>query len=118
MCLGVPGQVTEIREDSLGMTMGKVSFAGVTKDVCLAYLPDVKPGDYVLVHVGFALTKIDEEEAAETLRLLREMGGLAELGAPPAPAAEPGAAVQGGTASQDPARKTPGPSGPRSGGSR
>jgi hydrogenase expression/formation protein HypC len=57
--------------------MGKVDFAGVKKDVCLQWLEDVKVGDYVLVHVGFALNKIDEQEASSTIALLREMGELA-----------------------------------------
>jgi hydrogenase expression/formation protein HypC len=79
MCLGVPGKVKEIVENPLGMAMGKVSFGGITKEVCLAYLPEVRVGDYVLVHVGFALSRIDEKEAAEVFELLREMGELAEL---------------------------------------
>ena len=85
MCLAVPGKVTEILESPAGMTMGKVSFGGILKDVCLAYLPEVKVGDYVLVHVGFALSRIDEEEAQEVFRLLEEIGELSEPGdAPPA----------------------------------
>ena len=76
MCVGVPGVVTEIRQDGATMTMGKVSFAGEVKDVCLAYVPDVKVGEYVIVHVGFALGRVDEEEAQELLRLLEQMGGL------------------------------------------
>jgi len=76
MCVGVPGVVTEIRQDGATMTMGKVSFAGEVKDVCLAYVPDVKVGEYVIVHVGFALSRVDEEEAQELLRFLERMGGL------------------------------------------
>lgn len=82
MCLGVPGKVTEIEENPTGMTMGKVDFAGITKEVCLAYVPDVEIGDYVVVHVGFALHKIDEEEAMEVFRYLQEMEELAELDIP------------------------------------
>ncbi len=82
MCLGVPGKVVEIEENSVGMTMGKVSFAGITKDVCLAYVPDVEVGEYVIVHVGFAISKIDEEEAMEVFDLLKEMDELAELEIP------------------------------------
>jgi hydrogenase expression/formation protein HypC len=82
MCLGVPGKVVSIREDPLGMTMGKVSFGGITKEVCLAYLPDVRIGEYVIVHVGFALSKVDEDEAREVFRMLAEMDELGEL-APP-----------------------------------
>lgn len=79
MCLGVPGKVISIEDNPLGMTMGKVSFAGVTKDVCLAYIPDVQVGDYVVVHVGFAISRIDEEEAMEVFELLEQMGELSEL---------------------------------------
>ncbi|RME85881.1 MAG: HypC/HybG/HupF family hydrogenase formation chaperone [Caldilineae bacterium] len=79
MCLGIPGQVIQIDENPLGMTMGKVDFAGVVKEVCLAYVPEVKVGDYVIVHVGFAISKVDEQEAQETLRFLREIGEMEEL---------------------------------------
>ena len=78
MCLGVPGQVTKIWEhDQTGLLMGKVSFSGIGKDVCLSCVPDVEIGDYVVVHVGFAITMVDEESAHETLALMREMGILA-----------------------------------------
>ena len=73
MCLGVPGQVVEILEDSTGILMGKVSFAGATREVCLAYTPDVQVGEYVLVHVGFALNKLDEEEAQSIFEALEEL---------------------------------------------
>ncbi len=82
MCLGVPGKVIEIQENPLGMTMGKVSFAGIVKEVCLAYVPDVQVGDYVIVHVGFAISKVDEEEAMEVFKYLQEMEELAELDIP------------------------------------
>lgn len=82
MCLGVPGQVLEVREDSLGMTMGRVSFAGINKEVCLAYLPEVAVGDYVIVHVGFAISKVDEEEARQVFEWLEQMGELGELEIP------------------------------------
>ena len=82
MCLGVPGKVIEIKEDPLGMTMGRVSFSGITKEVCLAYTPDVNVGDFVVVHVGFAISKIDEEEANKVFEYLKEMGELAELDVP------------------------------------
>ena len=59
--------------------MGKVSFGGITKEVCLAYTPEVQVGDYVVVHVGFAISKIDEKEALEVFALLREMGETASL---------------------------------------
>ena len=79
MCLGVPGQVVSITENPLGMTMGKVSFSGITKEVCMAYVPEVEVGDYVVVHVGFAIAIVDEEEAQRTLEYLREMDDLGEL---------------------------------------
>lgn len=77
MCLSIPGKVVSIDESVLELKMGKVDFAGVKKDVCLQWLDDVKVGDYVLVHVGFALSKIDEQEASSTIALLREMSELA-----------------------------------------
>jgi hydrogenase expression/formation protein HypC len=79
MCLGVPGQVVSIVENPLGMTMGKVSFNGITKEVCMAYVPEVEVGDYVVVHVGFAIAIVDEAEAQRTLEYLREMDDLGEL---------------------------------------
>ena len=77
MCLGIPGKVIEIRDDS-GLPMGKVDFGGVRKDACLAYIPEIELGDYVIVHVGFAISKVDEEEALRTLEMLSAMGGLME----------------------------------------
>jgi len=82
MCLGVPGKVLEITPNDTGMTMGKVSFAGIIKDVCLAYIPEVKIDDYVIVHVGFAISRIDETEAQEVFRFLDQMGDLTELEIP------------------------------------
>ena len=82
MCLGVPGKVIETEPDRLGMTMGKVSFAGVTKQVCLAYVPEVQVGDYVVVHVGFAISIVDEQEANKVFAYLREMDDLKELDIP------------------------------------
>ena len=79
MCLGVPGKVIKIEENPLGMTMGRVDFAGITKDVCLAYVPEVQLGDYVIVHVGFAISVVDEEEAMQVFEYLKEMEELAEL---------------------------------------
>jgi hydrogenase expression/formation protein HypC len=83
MCLGIPGQVTTT-DDSSGLLMGTVNFGGVRKDVCLAYVPEVRPGDYVIVHVGFAITRVDQAEAERTLDVLRAMGDAvaAELGEP------------------------------------
>jgi hydrogenase expression/formation protein HypC len=73
MCLGIPGKVIEIRDEA-GLAMGKVDFGGVRKDACLAYLPEVALGDYVIVHVGFAISKVDEDEALKTLEVLERMG--------------------------------------------
>jgi hydrogenase expression/formation protein HypC len=83
MCLGVPGKVVEVRDDR-GTRMATVDFGGVTKEVCLAYVPEVGVGDYTIVHVGFALTKLDEAAALETLALFRTAGLLdEELGTSP-----------------------------------
>ena len=83
MCLAVPGKITELR-DAGGIHMATVDYGGITREACMAYLPEAKVGDYVLVHVGFAISQVDEAEAARTLELLREMGELADLegGAP------------------------------------
>jgi hydrogenase expression/formation protein HypC len=77
MCLGVPGKIIDIYEAN-GMPMGKVDFGGVTKEVCLAYVPEASVGDYTIIHVGFALNLIDEAEALETLELLRQIGAMEE----------------------------------------
>lgn len=83
MCLGVPGKVAE-KYEKQGMPMGKVDFGGVTKEVCLAYVPEVELGSYVIVHVGFAITELDEKSAQETLALFQEIGLLdEELGLEP-----------------------------------
>jgi hydrogenase expression/formation protein HypC len=78
MCLAIPGKVIETLESS-GLKMAKVSFGGVVKQVCLEYTPEAGPGDYVLVHVGFALSRVDREEAERTFKLLEELGQLTEL---------------------------------------
>ena len=79
MCLGIPGRVVS-REDDAGLPMGDVDFGGVRRRVCLAYVADeVAPGDYVVVHVGFAITKVDEVEAQRTFAVLKEMSRLDEL---------------------------------------
>jgi hydrogenase expression/formation protein HypC len=72
MCLGVPGRVIEIIEQD-GIRMGKVDFGGIIKEVCLAYVPETEANDYVIVHAGFAISRLNEEEAQETLAILREM---------------------------------------------
>ncbi|MBI4881164.1 MAG: HypC/HybG/HupF family hydrogenase formation chaperone [Planctomycetes bacterium] len=78
MCLGVPGKVERIEQGELGVPMGTVSFGGTRMEVCLAYVPEVQVGDYVIVHVGFAISKVDEAEAQEIFRMLEQMGSLAE----------------------------------------
>jgi len=77
MCLGIPGQVTEVWEQD-GTRFAMADFGGVRKQICLAYVPDVVAGDYTIVHVGFALTKLDEESALETLELFRSVGLIDE----------------------------------------
>jgi len=73
MCLGIPGRVLSI-EDVNGLRMGTVDFGGVRKQACLAYVPETRIGDYVVVHVGFAISRVDEQEAARTLAVLQAMG--------------------------------------------
>ncbi len=77
MCLAVPGKIVEIY-DSGGMSMGKIDFGGVTREVCLAYVPEAKIGDSTIIHVGFALSILSEEEAQATLEALREIADLNE----------------------------------------
>ena len=77
MCLGIPGRVIEVRDEG-GLAMGRVDFGGVRKEACLAYVPDVRVGDYVIIHVGFAISRVDEEEALRTLELLDQMGSLVQ----------------------------------------
>lgn len=77
MCLGVPGKIEEVWEAN-GTRMATVDFGGVRKEVCLAYLPEIGVGDWTIVHVGFALTKLDEKSALETLELMRSVGLLDE----------------------------------------
>lgn len=77
MCLGVPGKVIDIYEAD-GIRMGKVDFGGIVKEACLAYVPEVELGDYTIIHVGFAITKLDEASAQESLALFEQMGILEE----------------------------------------
>jgi hydrogenase expression/formation protein HypC len=79
MCLGVPGKVVDITRHEVGMQMGRVQFGGIHKEVCQSFLPDIQQGDYVIVHAGFAISQVDEAEAAITLEILRQLGDLAEL---------------------------------------
>ena len=76
MCLGIPGKIIEIYESN-SLKMAKIDFGGISKEACLAYTPEAKVGQYALIHVGFAISIMNEEEAQETLDLLREMSDLA-----------------------------------------
>jgi hydrogenase expression/formation protein HypC len=82
MCLGIPGKVIEVYQEH-DVRMARVDFSGVSRRVCLEHVPEARPGDYVLVHVGFALSRIDEDEAH--FAFLAEMKQLDELETPPAP---------------------------------
>jgi hydrogenase expression/formation protein HypC len=79
MCLAIPGKITEIDEVA-GLRVGRVQFGGISRQTHLDFVPEVQAGDYVLVHVGFAISKVDAEEAERTLQLLGEMGLREELG--------------------------------------
>ena len=81
MCLGIPGKVTEIYREN-DVLMGKVDFGGVAKRICLEYVPEIAVGDYALVHVGFAISRIDEEEARQVFAFLEGMGELGEVRQP------------------------------------
>jgi hydrogenase expression/formation protein HypC len=72
MCLGIPGKILDIYEAN-GLSMGTIDFSGVTREVCLAYVPEAKVGDYAIIHVGFALNLLSEQEAQETLEMLKQM---------------------------------------------
>ena len=102
MCLAIPGKIASINGDDPLMRTGKVDFGGILKEVSLAYVPEAVVGDYVIVHVGFALSRVDEAEAQQVFAYLREMQELTELEdsradvssatpgpSPPAPAAAP-----------------------------
>ena len=79
MCLGIPAKVIQLYETN-GLKMAKVDFGGVIKEVCMEYLPDVKLGDYTIIHVGFGLSILDEQEAVETLELLKQIDAQGEQG--------------------------------------
>ncbi|MCW5552855.1 MAG: HypC/HybG/HupF family hydrogenase formation chaperone [Verrucomicrobiae bacterium] len=76
MCLAIPGKIESIQGDDLLTRLGKVNFGGILKEACLAYVPEAKVGDYVIVHVGFALSKVDEAEAQQIFEYLKEMDEL------------------------------------------
>ncbi|MBE2199838.1 MAG: HypC/HybG/HupF family hydrogenase formation chaperone [Anaerolinea sp.] len=77
MCLGVPGKIVEIYEAG-GLKMGKIDFGGVKREACLAYVPEAEVGDYTVIHVGFAISQLSEEDALETLKLLNEIADVGE----------------------------------------
>ena len=77
MCLGIPGKIISLEDNLLGVSMGKVSFGGIVKEVCLAFIPEAKLGDYVIVHVGFAISRLDEDEAQETFEALAKLEEVA-----------------------------------------
>ena len=89
MCLAIPGKVVETFENS-GMQMARVQFGGITREVCLEYVPETETGDYVLVHVGFAISRVDEAEAERTYQALRDLDQLTELESPVVDELEPG----------------------------
>jgi len=79
MCLAVPGKIISVQGDDPMAKMARVSFGGIVKEISLAYVPDAQIGEYVIVHVGFALNKVDEDEAHKVFEYLKEMDELAEL---------------------------------------
>jgi hydrogenase expression/formation protein HypC len=83
MCLAVPGRLMSVEGDDPAFRVGRMDFCGIKKNVNLAFMPDAKPGDFLLVHVGFALTRIDEEEARRTFQYLAQIGALADEGLAP-----------------------------------
>jgi hydrogenase expression/formation protein HypC len=82
MCLAIPGEITRVEERD-GMPFAEVRFGGITREVCLVCQPDARPGDFVLVHVGLAIARIDRDEAARAWETLRELGQLGEVTEPP-----------------------------------
>jgi hydrogenase expression/formation protein HypC len=108
MCLAIPGKLERIEVDASGVATGRVSFGGLTRPVCLAYLPEAKVGDYVVVHVGFALSIIAESEAREVFRILHEMSEFEELESDWLSVSED-AATAGGEPSKHAAAATPPP---------
>ena len=76
MCLAIPGKIVSIDESNNELKMAKVNFGGVMKDICIQWLDEIQVGDYVLAHVGFALNKIDQKDAEETIEILKQMGDI------------------------------------------
>ncbi|HEY6270469.1 MAG TPA: HypC/HybG/HupF family hydrogenase formation chaperone [Terriglobales bacterium] len=91
MCLGIPGKLLELH-DANGLRMGRVQFGGIVREACLAYVPEAAAGDYIVVHVGFAISRVNEEEALRTYELLEQMGQLSELDVPAA--SDPGSGMR------------------------
>ncbi|TET52575.1 MAG: HypC/HybG/HupF family hydrogenase formation chaperone [Anaerolineales bacterium] len=89
MCLAIPGRIAEISEPDTLLRMGQVDFGGVKREVCLAYVPVAKVGDYVIVHIGFAISQVDETEVHERLALMVESGILGPAFDESAPVARP-----------------------------
>jgi len=77
MCLGIPGKILSIYEDH-GTKMAKIDFGGVNRDACIEVVPEARPGDWTIIHAGFALNLLSEDEALETLQILQEMSELAD----------------------------------------
>jgi len=84
MCLGVPGKVVDVFDED-GIRMGTVDFGGITRKACLEYAPEVELGSWVVIHVGFAISTVDEEEARRSYELLAEMGNLEDIDLPQTP---------------------------------
>jgi hydrogenase expression/formation protein HypC len=84
MCLGVPGKVVDVFEED-GVRMGSVDFGGITRKACLEYAPEAELGSWVVIHVGFAISTVDEEEARRSYELLAEMGNLEDIDLPQTP---------------------------------
>jgi len=84
MCLAIPGKIVELGEKSC-MRMGRIDYGGITREACLEFIPDPQIGEYVMVHVGFAISKVDAEEAARTYQYLAEMDQLEEIAVPEPP---------------------------------
>jgi hydrogenase expression/formation protein HypC len=89
MCLAIPGKVISTYEQA-GMRMARVQFGGIIREACLEYVPETQEGEYVLVHVGFAISRVDEEEAHKTYEALKQLDQLGELDAPDVDAVTPG----------------------------
>jgi hydrogenase expression/formation protein HypC len=84
MCLAIPGRILEIREER-GSRIGRIEFGGIVRQACLDFVPEAQVGNYVMVHVGFAISCVDAQEARKTYELLEEMGRLEEELPPPQP---------------------------------